>query len=320
MADVVYKERSQYLKKANIVGDERIVVNGQEFITPSQILEFGGIKSGRKLITSSDIANTANPGVVRTSGSRTTPISPEPPTSTPSRFYGVEVDSEGKMFVNVPWEGGGGSTMNIADIFRKMQGVAPRLELRRGNGNAGDYDLITCKHRAYDYLPYPKCEFVLMVYTKKNNRKSKRDTNIHRKKGWSVAKGWAGDRTLSSRSQKFEVSKIRDYIVKNYMTMNGYSRAQMERISYSEFIETKHKTLDGFGTSTTSPKSVKIFGIALRYPNPDFENAMIEGHTNGEHCQDIRRYPRYIYSEVAEMRVVYHYSGGEDHLDFAFIR
>ena len=53
------------------------------------------------------IATTSNYGAVKPSAVRTSAITAITGGTSNARHYGVEMDSNGKLFVNVPWEGGG---------------------------------------------------------------------------------------------------------------------------------------------------------------------------------------------------------------------
>lgn len=255
---------------------------------------------------------------------RTTVISASSGGTTSNRYYGVESDSRGMMFVNVPWESGSGgsqASVSIPDLFGNFGSVAPTLVLRKGEYESGFRNFISVTHPATSELP-TGWEFVLMVYSKSNNKLDPNGTGKRvRKKGWSVAMGELADLELVSSISSFEVINIREYMLRNYMILNGYTRASMRNMSYTQFQSTQVGNIrNGFGTSTTKPSKTKMFGIALRYPNPEFTNRVDTSRPLSIHCQSINGVPRYFYSKVAPIYAQLSSDATANHINFGFAR
>ena len=85
-------------------------------------------------VTSGIYAPTATSsalGVVKAAAVRTTAISAATGGNTSGRFYGVEVDSDGKMFVNVPWVEGSSSSSDDGsetDVIGDIRGISGAQE------------------------------------------------------------------------------------------------------------------------------------------------------------------------------------------------
>lgn len=67
-------------------------------------LEFNDSGTQYPIITAKDTATANNVGVIKAAAVRTTAITTTQGGTTDGRFYGVELDKNGKAFVNVPWE------------------------------------------------------------------------------------------------------------------------------------------------------------------------------------------------------------------------
>ena len=278
--------------------------------------------NGNKIVTVADKATASAYGVVKVGASRTAAITATTGSTMADRYYGVEIDGNGKLFVNVPWSDGGGSSMSPLEIFQKMGGVEPKLERKRGDFNNGYNDYILVTHRAFGWLSSGSKQFVLMVSAKKNSRsaysKWMQDGNARKKKGWCVAMGENAEKEFAQESPSFDITDLREYILHTYVFVEGYTKAQVQAMSYATFSNLSPSLRKGFGTKVLSIKSVKTFGIALRCKNPEFENLKTSGHHNGIHCQDIKGYPRYLYSSVAKMYV--HIDSHNCSINFGFIR
>ena len=144
------------------------------------------------------------------------------------------------------------------------------------------------------------------------------DGNVRTKKGWCVAMGRYADTEFAKENGLLDINDLREYILHTYVFVEGYTKSQVEAMSYSDFCALSPTLQKGFGTNVLSLKFVKTFGIALRCKNPEFEERMTSGHSHGIHCQDIEGYPRYLYSSVAKMYV--HINRRECSIDFGFIR
>lgn len=66
-------------------------------------LEFNENGTEYPIITTKDIATANNVGVIKAAAVRTSAITTNQGGTTSDRYYGVELDSNGKAFVNVPW-------------------------------------------------------------------------------------------------------------------------------------------------------------------------------------------------------------------------
>ena len=278
--------------------------------------------NGNKIVTVANKATASSYGVVKVGASRESAITATTGSTVADRYYGVEIDSNGKLFVNVPWSEGGGSSMSPLEIFQKMGGEEPHLERKKGNFTTGYKDYILADHRAFRWLSSGSRQFVLMVSAKKNSRSKNSkwmlDGNVRTKKGWCVAMGRYADTEFAKENGLLDINDLREYILHTYVFVEGYTKSQVEAMSYSDFCALSPTLQKGFGTNVLSLKSVKTFGIALRCKNPEFEERMTSGHSHGIHCQDIEGYPRYLYSSVAKMYV--HINRRECSIDFGFIR
>ena len=278
--------------------------------------------NGNKIVTVANKATASSYGVVKVGASRNSAITATTGSTVADRYYGVEIDSNGKLFVNVPWSEGGGSSMSPLEIFQKMGGEEPHLERKKGNFTTGYKDYILADHRAFRWLSSGSRQFVLMVSAKKNSRSKNSkwmlDGNVRTKKGWCVAMGRYADTEFAKENGLLDINDLREYILHTYVFVEGYTKSQVEAMSYSDFCALSPTLQKGFGTNVLSLKSVKTFGIALRCKNPEFEERMTSGHSHGIHCQDIEGYPRYLYSSVAKMYV--HINRRECSIDFGFIR
>ena len=278
--------------------------------------------NGNKVVTVANKATASAYGVVKVCASRGSAITATTGSTTTDRYYGVEMDSNGKLFVNVPWSGGGGSSMSSLEIFQKIGSDEPRLERKRGYFNNGYQDDIHADHRAFRWLSSGSKQFVLMVSAKKNSRsknsKPMQDGNIRTKKGWCVAMGQYANTEFAQEDVELNINGLREYILHTYVFVEGYTKSQVQEMSYDTFSKLSPSLRKGFGTNVLSIKSVKTFGIALRCKNPEFENLMTSGHTHGIHCQDIQSVPRYLYSSVAKMYV--HINRRECSINFGFIQ
>lgn len=278
--------------------------------------------NGDKIVTVANKATASAYGVVKVGASRNSAITATTGSAVANRFYGVEMDINGKLFVNVPWSGGEGSSMSSLEIFQKIGSDEPHLERKRGYFNNVYQDYIHADHRAFRWLSSGSKQFVLMVSAKKNSRsknsKPMQDGNVRTKKGWCVAMGQYANTEFAQENVELNINDLREYILHKYVFVEGYTKSQVQEMSYDTFSKLSPSLRKGFGTNVLSIKSVKTFGIALRCKNPEFESLMTSGHTHGIHCQDIQSVPRYLYSSVAKMYV--HINRRECSINFGFIR
>lgn len=67
-------------------------------------LEFDESGTKYPIITTKDTATASNAGIMKAAAVRTSAVTTTQGGTTSGRYYGVELDSNGKAFVNVPWE------------------------------------------------------------------------------------------------------------------------------------------------------------------------------------------------------------------------
>lgn len=165
-----------------------------------------------------------------------------------------------------------------------------------------------------------EAEAVLMTRGRKT--KSKHGTaqaeysNIHLvRKGWTVARSWTGSRNFSISPQQgayvasTALEYVARYIARYYTYISGKTRAQMAAMSYASW-QSYGAAIFGWerASATSAHRYRKLFGIAVRIPNPAFDSVVI-GHMDlTEHCQGIvdssgNTIPRYLYSAVAPILV-----------------
>ena len=71
--------------------------------TTDATLQFVDRGTEYSIITTKDIATTSNAGIIKAAAVRTSAVTTTQGGTTSDRYYGVELDSNGKAFVNVPW-------------------------------------------------------------------------------------------------------------------------------------------------------------------------------------------------------------------------
>ena len=67
------------------------------------------------------MANTGELGGIKISAKRNTTPTLTYGGTTSDRYYGVELDSNGKAFVNVPWTGGGSGGLTEDDALTNSE-------------------------------------------------------------------------------------------------------------------------------------------------------------------------------------------------------
>ena len=194
--------------------------------------------------------------------------------------------------------------------------VRPVLRIVRGFREDVEINSLLVRHPA---LSSDKYEAVLMVYRRMNKRKNGISQAIGNptmrlsRKGWFVA---LGDKKITDHaaftSAGFNgaqrvimgLAKLRDFIVKRFMTDNAHTKAELWTRNYAQWAA-ENNILRGFGSHHAARKK---FGIAVRWINPAF-TALVDPtkplspttmeltNTAGE------KVPRYIYSDVAPLTV-----------------
>ena len=74
-----------------------------ELMQTGATLEFDGSGTKYPIITTKNTATANDAGIMKAAAVRTTAITTTQGGTTDGRFYGVELDKNGKAFVNVPW-------------------------------------------------------------------------------------------------------------------------------------------------------------------------------------------------------------------------
>ena len=195
--------------------------------------------------------------------------------------------------------------------------VRPVLKVIRGYSPEDiERQVLSVRHPA---LSSDKYEAVLMVYRRMNKRRrffydgtSTKPVRLSRK-GWFAA---LGDKKITDHAA-FTVAgasghegvamglpKLRDFIVKRFMTDNAHTKAELWTRNYAQWTAESNVSR-GFGSAHAARKT---FGIAVRYVNPSF-TALVDpakplSPTTMELLdKDGKLIPRYIYSDVAPLTV-----------------
>lgn len=197
--------------------------------------------------------------------------------------------------------------LRVRPVLKVVRGYSPE-DLER--------QVLSVRHPA---LSSDKYEAVLMVYRRMNKRRrsfydgtSTKPVRLSRK-GWFAA---LGDKKITDHAA-FTVAgasgyegvamglpKLRDFIVKRFMTDNAHTKAELWTRNYAQWAAESNVSR-GFGSAHAARKT---FGIAVRYVNPSF-TALVDpakplSPTTMELLdKDGKLIPRYIYSDVAPLTV-----------------
>ena len=199
------------------------------------------------------------------------------------------------------------ATAAVDDTARLM--TRPRLRMERGldTDNQIDVNRIRVSHPLLLDTSY---EVVLMSYRPRNNKwvglTSGGKNNRKKRKGWFAALGdskvtdhAAFTKTGSGGNAYVQVSDLRDFIVKRFVTDSGHTAAELYGRTYAQWAAESNKNR-GFGTKKAGSRR---FGFAVRYVNPAF-TALVDGtRTLDNSTAMIGDVPRYIYSDVAPIDV-----------------
>lgn len=195
----------------------------------------------------------------------------------------------------------------VADYDARLQ-ARPLLRMKRGTPNEQEpVNRIIVSHPLLTSTAY---EVVLMRYRRYN--KTKRGTDQHDNKLFIAKKGWfvaLGDKkitdhvafTVTGTSGKaaIEVSDLRDFIVKRFMTDSNHTQAELFGRTYEQWAAESNSDR-GFGGLK---KTRQRFGIAIRYVNPAFTALLDSSKTLGNTTMELFDAPRYLYSDVAPIDV-----------------
>ncbi len=194
----------------------------------------------------------------------------------------------------------------------------PRLKMKRGVPNEqGAVNRIIVSHPLLTSTAY---EVVLMRYRRYN--RTKRGTDQHGDKLFIARKGWfvaLGDKKITDHvaftvtgtkgKAVIEVSELREFIVKRFMTDSNHTQAELFGRTYGQWTAESNSDR-GFGRIRTIRQR---FGIAIRYVNPAFTALLDNSKTLENTTMNILDVPRYIYSDVAPIDVRL-FSKGSGHL------
>lgn len=178
-------------------------------------------------------------------------------------------------------------------------------------------------------------EIVLM--TKSRKARSKHGTvrypessNLHYpRKGWMVARSYNGSRTFTFYIPQYSICtddalvNLQNYICRYYTRVGNCTRTQMASMSYAAW-RTYGSAHFGWARTKEGSKgqSRRMFGVAVRIPNPAWDRVVSEQQSLSEHTQCIHDaqgnpVPRYLYSAVAPLlaQIV---TGSDDYTSLGF--
>lgn len=190
------------------------------------------------------------------------------------------------------------------DLFLKTLS-APRIQVRRGytsHQDPGEY--LVCKHPLRNTDSQLTGCYVLMMYSKRRRRrvtaKGLSPLKAKIKEGWGEARGALATNTpLTWAADLEDLDSVRSFIINRYVnTVNGGN------VSSLAAFKTANYPIFGARTSPQAHragyKNNRLFGVAWRINNPEYVAPAIETETTRV---DVNGHPRYIYSEVAPLRV-----------------
>ena len=194
--------------------------------------------------------------------------------------------------------------------------VRPVLRVVRGYTEDVEINSLSVRHPA---LSSDKYEAVLMVYRRLNKRKTGISQAIGNPTMRLARKGWfaaLGDKKITDHAAftvagfsgaqgvVMNISELRDFIVKRFMTDNAHTKAELWGRNYTQWAAESNVSR-GFGSAHAARKT---FGIAVRWVNPAFtalvDNTKPLSPTTMELTDSNgNAVPRYIYSDVAPLTV-----------------
>ena len=182
---------------------------------------------------------------------------------------------------------------------------APRIQVRRGyDSRQNPREYLVCSHPMNNTDSQLTGCYVLMMYSKRRRRrvtaKGLSPLKAKIKEGWGEARGALATNTpLTWTADLKDLDNIRSFSVIRYVnTVNGGS------VSSLAAFKTANYPIFGARTAPQSTraghKNNRLFGVAWRINNPEYVAPAIETETTRV---DVNGHPRYIYSEVAPLRV-----------------
>ena len=198
----------------------------------------------------------------------------------------------------------------VTDDSARLQ-TRPTLRMSRGTPEEQlDVNRIIVSHPLLTSSSY---EVVLMRYRRYNRTKRGEDQHGDRlfiaRKGWFVA---LGDKRITDHSAftvvssgnngraVVQVSELRDFIVKRFMTDSNHTQAELFGRTYAQW-QSESNEQRGFGSNKAARQR---FGIAVRYANPAFTALLNSDKSLGNTTMEINDVPRYLYSDVAPIDVM----------------
>ena len=193
---------------------------------------------------------------------------------------------------------------------------APRVMLRRQAQVQG-------QHAWFFDVSHPVlqnvsgAEAVLMVYSRKRSRYSQGGTDKTRgsnSRGWAAALGKDAGAAFTMIGR--DVLDLKTYLIQNYMCAVG--QASLDTMTLSQFQNGASTAYRAFGhvsysngaTFLAKTRRSRVFGIAVRYENPDF-TAAVSG-TVSDHTTMVNvggnAVGRWIYTDVEKIRAVCQYN------------
>lgn len=196
------------------------------------------------------------------------------------------------------------------DADARLQ-TRPTLRMSRGTPEEQlNVNRIIVSHPLLTSSPY---EVVLMRYRRYN--RTKRGEDLFGNKLFIARKGWfvaLGDKRITDHSAftvvssdnngmaVVQVSELRDFIVKRFMTDSNHTQAELFGRTYAQW-QAESNEQRGFGSNKAARQR---FGIAVRYANPAFTALLDSGKSLGNTTMEINGVPRYLYSDVAPIDVM----------------
>ena len=279
MPEIVAKSRSEYLLKTRIQGDERIVINATQFITPAIIASYIGQQQG--LDNYLPLAGGTITGNLRLKGEGS--FGNKINLGDGENVY-LHEDSDDHLLIyartGVDISVGGGNSVQIngaevvTDNNLEEKALGLGFTKESGGDNFGQAPYITVQasgtNAPYLRIQHPmfgEAGVELVLMTKGRRKRGAKSQHPGYKHGWTVAQNFRrgnmsyGERTpaVFVFSASTQVSLVSDYIKKYYM----YPPSEV-----NTNVNTAAMTLDNlyFGGWNMSIKRQKgkVFGVAAR--------------------------------------------------------
>ena len=155
-------------------------------------------------------------------------------------------------------------------------------------------------------------EIVLMVYSRNDSRRVTRqgqgEAYYKERKKWSVANGRlsselpGGLQPLVSSADYIYINSLSTFIAQRFTVIDGYSDTQMMSVTLDTWRTSAANI--GWGSKyKIGGKHSKLFGWAVRVPNPAFTALVDSSKQLAPTTQAIHGVPRYFYTAVTPMPV-----------------